>query len=129
MFGTHWSVAAIPTLTGKTFIVTGGTTGIGFGITTQLLKHKATHVYLLSSNQKHWELAKQQLEEEKLDTSHLEWIECNLADLKSVDQVAKQLVDKAPRIDALICNAGIGAGKFKLSEDGIGEPTAPPPRF
>lgn len=120
MFSSKWSVSAIPPLNGKIFILTGGTTGIGFGITTHLLRNKAKQVYLLSANSEHWELAKKQLAEEKLETDRLEWIDCNLADLKNVDKVAKSLAEKAPRIDGLICNAGSGVGKFTLSEDGIG---------
>ena len=114
------STAFIPHLATKIFVVTGGSTGLGFGIVTHLLRHKAKRIYVLSSSSENWEKSRAQLESEGLNTNALTWNECDLADLHAVDKVAKRLAEEAPRIDALICNAGIGVLPFKLSADGIG---------
>ncbi|KAF1917504.1 hypothetical protein BDU57DRAFT_555353 [Ampelomyces quisqualis] len=44
---------------------------------------------------------------------------CNLEDLKQTDEVAKQLAQKLTRLDALVCNAGLGVGIYNETRDGI----------
>ncbi|KAI9839253.1 MAG: hypothetical protein M1819_003247 [Sarea resinae] len=107
----------IPDLAGKVFVVTGGTAGIGFGIVAHLLQHKPAKIYLLSNKEEH---ADEALEELKKwgNVDVCQWVKCNLLNLGQTDQVAKEM-SKLPKLDALICNAGIGVGKYDLSEDNI----------
>ncbi|KAA8900920.1 hypothetical protein FN846DRAFT_957665 [Sphaerosporella brunnea] len=113
-----WSVSSIPNLASKVFLVTGGTAGIGFGITANLLAHNAERVYMLSEQPQHGHLAKEELAKYG-DASKVEYINCDLRDLKQVEKTAKDLRDKLSRLDALVCNAGIGVGKYGVSKDGI----------
>jgi len=53
------------------------------------------------------------------DISKVEWKKCNLEDLKQVDEVAKQLVQELNRLDALVCNAGLGVGVYNETRDGL----------
>jgi NAD(P)-dependent dehydrogenase (short-subunit alcohol dehydrogenase family) len=46
-------------------------------------------------------------------------VQIELEDLEQTDQVAKELASKLDRLDGLICNAGLGAGVFNLTKDGI----------
>lgn len=107
----------IPDLTGRVYVVTGGTAGIGFGITAHLLQHNAARVILLSQKEEHADKAKEELKKYG-DSSRVEWIQLDLKDLKQTDEVAKRLTNEQ-QIDALVCNAGEGVGKYNETVDGI----------
>ncbi|KAL8903518.1 MAG: hypothetical protein Q9207_003876 [Kuettlingeria erythrocarpa] len=107
----------IPDLSGKVYIVTGGTAGIGFGITAHLLQHNAAKILLLSPKEEHAEEATEALKDYG-DTSRVQWIQLDLEDIKQTDTVAKQLQNEK-QIDALICNAGLGVGKYNETVDGL----------
>ncbi|KAF6229401.1 hypothetical protein HO133_007517 [Letharia lupina] len=107
----------IPDLSGKVYIVTGGTAGIGFGITAHLLQHNASKILLLSQKEEHADEAIEELKKYG-DASKVHWVQCDLKDLKKTDEVAKKLTSEK-QIDALICNAGQGVGKYNETVDGI----------
>ncbi|KAL8894033.1 MAG: hypothetical protein Q9192_004689 [Flavoplaca navasiana] len=107
----------IPDLDGKVYIVTGGTAGIGFGITAHLLQHNAAKIFLLSQKEEHADEAMEELKKYG-DTSKVQWIHCDLKDLKQTYSAAKQLQSEK-QIDALICNAGEGVGKYNETVDGL----------
>ncbi|KAF2395698.1 NAD(P)-binding protein [Trichodelitschia bisporula] len=108
----------IPDLSGKVYIVTGGTAGIGFGITAHLLQHHPKKIYILSKKEEHAEDAQKELKEWG-DISKVEWKKCDFEDLKQVDEVAKELAKNLDQLDALICNAGLGIGPYNESKDGL----------
>lgn len=90
----------IPTLTGKVYIVTGGSAGIGFGIVAHLLQHSPAKIYLLSNKEEHAEEAVQELKKWGDAENIVEWVKCDLADLKMVDEVAERLAAEK-RIDGV----------------------------
>jgi len=108
----------IPDLSGKIYVVTGGSAGIGYGIVAHLLQHNPAKIYLLSNKEEHASEAQEALKEWG-DISKVEWKKCNLEDLKQVDEVAKQLVQELNRLDALVCNAGLGVGVYNETRDGL----------
>ena len=79
--------------------MTGGTSGIGFGITAHLLQHKASKIILLSQNEEHAAEAQEALEKYG-DINALEWIQCDFKDLKRTVQVAQKLKEEK-QIDAV----------------------------
>ena len=81
-------------------MVTGGSAGIGFGIVVHLLQHNAEKVLLLSNKKQH---AEEAIEELKAfgKTSRIQWVHCDLSDLKQTDEVAKQLVQNEKQIHAV----------------------------
>lgn len=85
-----------------------------------LLQHNPEKIYMLSENNEHADLAKQELHKYG-DPTRVEWIACNLQNLKEVNRTAKHLKEKLKRIDALIANAGIGVGVYNETPDGIGD--------
>lgn len=109
---------SIPSLAGKVYIITGGTTGIGFGITAHLLQHNPAKIYILSNKEGHASDAVDALQKYG-DISKIMWHQCNLNSLHHTDIVANDLLKSLERVDGLICNAGIGVGPYGLSEDGI----------
>lgn len=92
-------VKDIPDLNGQVYIVTGGTAGIGFGITAHLLQKNAARVLLLSQKEEHADEAIEELKKYG-DTSRIEWIQLDLKDLRQTDEVAKRLANEQ-RIDAV----------------------------
>ena len=89
----------IPDLSGKVYIVTGGTAGIGYGITAHLLQHNASRIILVSQKEEHAQAATEALKEYG-DTNKVHWVQCDLKDLKKTNEVAQDLT-KEERIDAV----------------------------
>ena len=77
----------------KVYIVTGGTAGIGFGITAHLLQHDASKILLLSLKEEHADDAIEELKKYG-DASKVEWVQCDFKDLKKTNEVAKQLTSE-----------------------------------
>lgn len=98
--------------------MTGGSAGIGFGICAHILQHNPAALYLLGKKEEHIEQAVERLKEYG-DVSKVHTKQIELEDLKQTDQVAKELASKLDRLDALICNAGLGVGVFNLTKDNI----------
>ncbi|CAO2651398.1 Nn.00g039680.m01.CDS01 [Neocucurbitaria sp. VM-36] len=108
----------IPDLSGKVYVVTGGSAGIGYGIVAHILQHNPAKIYLLSNKEDHAIEAQDALKEWG-DISKVEWRQCNLQSFRQTDQVAKQLAQELARLDALVCNAGLGVGVYNETEDGL----------
>lgn len=83
-----------------------------------LLQHKPAKIYLLSQSKEHAAETQKALEEWG-DVSKVEWRQCNLESFKQTDQVARALAKELDRLDALVCNAGLGVGVYNESEDGL----------
>lgn len=88
---------------GKTCVVTGASTGIGFGLSKRLLELGAT-VWLCSRTPSHMEAAREKLAEFK-DRAHFD-----VVDVRYPDQVTYYIngIADLGRIDYLFNNAGIG---------------------
>ncbi|CAI6337259.1 unnamed protein product [Periconia digitata] len=108
----------IPDLSGKVYVVTGGSAGIGFGIVAHLLQHNAARIYLLSNKEHHASEAQEELRNWG-DTAKVEWRQCNLESFKQTDAVAKALAKELTQLDALVCNAGLGVGVYNETQDGL----------
>jgi WW domain-containing oxidoreductase len=97
------------------YVVTGGSAGIGYGIVAHILQHNPEKIYLLSNKEEHADEAQEALKEWG-DASKIEWRKCNLEDLKQTDEVARTLAKELTRLDALVCNAGLGVGVYNETE-------------
>ncbi|KAI4799819.1 NAD(P)-binding protein, partial [Aureobasidium sp. EXF-8845] len=92
--------------------------GIGFGICAHILQHNPAALYLLGKKKEHIRDAEEKLKEYG-DISKVHSIQIELEDLAQTDVVAKSLASKLDRLDALVCNAGLGVGPFNLTKDDI----------
>jgi protochlorophyllide reductase len=102
-----WAPKDIPSLLGKTALVTGANSGLGFESTRLLLKNGA-EVYLWCRNGDKGQQAKALLDSENLmGKSHL--IIADLNDLDQVQKGASELSAMLQSLDILINNAGIMA--------------------
>ncbi|KAJ4249740.1 hypothetical protein NW762_012081 [Fusarium torreyae] len=108
----------IPDLSGKVFVVTGGSAGIGYGISAHILQHNCQKLYLLGKKQHHLDEAAEGLKEYG-DLSRVEFVQVEFEDLHQTDEVAKRLASQLERLDALVLNAGLGVGPYGETKDGI----------
>lgn len=110
----------IPSLVGKTYILTGGNAGIGLGIASHLLEHDCAKLYLIGKKQEHLDSAIEHLKQYG-DTSRVVPVQCEFEDLKDTDRVAKELVRELgeKKLNGLILNAGLGVGDYRESVDGL----------
>lgn len=108
----------IPDLSGKVYVITGGSAGIGYGISAHILQHGCAKLYVLGKKEEHLKEAEDGLAKYG-DISRVELVQVDFEDLRQTDQVAKQLATQLERLDALILNAGLGVGPYSLTKDGL----------
>lgn len=104
-------------ISGKTYIVTGANSGVGFETTQQLVKQGAHVVMACRRVEAGEEVAKAFT---GLKGSY-EVIKCDLADLESVRAFVRSFLSKNDRLDGLVCNAGMVNmdNKPKYTKDGF----------
>ena len=101
---TPWHPADMPDLTGKTALVTGANSGIGYHAVLGLAEHGA-HVLLAARNPERGEKALASVRE-RLPAATVELVQLDLADLADVRETAKAVLAEHEHIDLLINNAG-----------------------
>ena len=116
MFAQGFTDRDVTDQSGRTFLVTGANTGIGFEIT-RVLARRGTRVLLgcRSEQRAAAAVAKILAETPRAD---VEFLPLDLADLASVRAAADQAA-RGPRLDVLINNAGIMGMPHKLTNDGF----------
>lgn len=108
--------ADVPDQSGKTFIITGANTGIGFEIANMLAARRA-RVLLACRDETKAQAAISRIRR-KTPEANLAFLPLDLADLASV-QTAAKLAQREARIDALINNAGVQGPKLKHTAQGF----------
>jgi NAD(P)-dependent dehydrogenase (short-subunit alcohol dehydrogenase family) len=112
-----WTANDIPDLAGKTFIVTGANSGIGFEAA-RVLAGKRAAVVLACRNLEKGRVAIETIRHESPGaTVSLEALD--LGDLGSVRSFAEKVVREHPRLDVLVNNAGIMAIPRQTTRDGF----------
>lgn len=101
---------------GKTFIITGGYSGIGYETAKHLINLQSARVILAVRDLKRGEEAKRTLEELTAKTSVVQVYELDLSSLKSVKAFVDKVTADLDRIDGLIANAAIGLTDWRESE-------------
>ncbi len=101
-----WTPDRIETLAGKTFGITGGNAGAGFEAS-RILLAKNAKVVMLNRNPEKSTAAVETLKQEFGADADVNFVRMDLADLSSVRDAAKEVLQTVPRLDALICNAAI----------------------
>ena len=104
-------------LNGKTFIVTGANSGVGFETTQQLVRQGA-HVVMACRRPAAGEEAAKSFGAAR---GSYEVMPCDLADLRSVRDFTSSFLSKHNRLDGLACNAGMVNMEStpKYTEDGF----------
>ncbi len=105
----NWTAQNLPTnLSGKTYVITGTSSGIGTVMAYQLAKRGAVVIGGNRNIEKaHQALKEYQKEEDDLSNFSTELLD--ISSLQSVSEFAEKINAKITQIDGLILNAGIMA--------------------
>jgi hypothetical protein len=112
-----WTTNDIPDQSGKTILITGANSGIGYEAAKALVD-KGAHVVLACRSRSKAEDAVAQIEAGEPSGS-TEILEMDLADLDSVKQAADTFLASHERLDALVNNAGLMATPKQLTVQGV----------
>lgn len=106
-FGTKgWTPDRIKDLSGKTYVITGTTSGTGFE-TSRILLSKGAKVVMLNRNPKKAEDTLVALKQKLGNAIDVVNIQMDLAEQASVKKATSEVLEKVTHIDALICNGAI----------------------
>jgi NAD(P)-dependent dehydrogenase (short-subunit alcohol dehydrogenase family) len=113
-----WTAEQIPTQAGRTVLVTGANSGIGYQAALELARHGA-HVLLGCRNEAKGRAALERLQREAPGAS-AELVELDMASLASIRRFAAAFGARGVALDLLINNAGVMALPTReLTEDGF----------
>jgi NAD(P)-dependent dehydrogenase (short-subunit alcohol dehydrogenase family) len=114
---TRWTFDSIPDQSGRTAIVTGANTGIGFE-TARALARKGAHVILACrSLEKAWQAVARLQRESAF--ARVEAQSLDLSDLESVRAFAGAFAASDQRLDLLVNNAGVMVPPFSKTRQGF----------
>lgn len=112
-----WTAADIPDFSGRTVVVTGGNSGIGFEAARELARRGA-QVILACRNPDKGSGAAAEIQREQ-PAAKVEARVLDLASLASVREFAEALLRERPALDRLVNNAGVMAIPRQQTADGF----------
>jgi NAD(P)-dependent dehydrogenase (short-subunit alcohol dehydrogenase family) len=113
----RWTVEDIPSQEGRTFVVTGATSGLGLESATALARSGA-RVLMAARNAEKAERARTDVAAVATGPEP-EVVALDLADLGSVREAAAAIAERAPTLDVLMNNAGVMALPHATTADGF----------
>ncbi|MFJ8330793.1 oxidoreductase [Streptomyces sp. NPDC094437] len=111
----RWNAADIPDQTGRTAVVTGANSGLGY-VTARELARKGAHVILACRDETRGNDAVGRLRDE-VPHAHVEFGHLDLGNLRSVREFAAGFGPE--RLDLLVNNAGVMAPPYGTTADGF----------
>jgi len=111
----NWTTDNIPDLTGKTIIVTGGNSGLGYE-SVKAFAQKGAHVILASRSIDKGKAAKNEMGNVN---GSIEVMQLDLGDFASVKNFADKFKEKFEKLDVLLNNAGIMTTPYFTTKDGL----------
>ncbi len=112
-----WKLNDLPDLSGKTIIVTGGNTGLGFA-SVRAFVSKGAEVIIAGRTPEKDEKARKEILDE-FPEARIHIMKLDLSNLGSVKQFADDFKKKFSRLDVLLNNAGIMMSPNFATEDGF----------
>ncbi|GFF51314.1 retinol dehydrogenase 12 [Aspergillus udagawae] len=104
------------TCIGKTYIITGGNSGLGLETARHLVSASAECVVLAVRNLKAGEVAKNDIEKTTGRKGVVQVRHIDMSTYASVQSFVEKITDELDRIDGFICNAGIMIDAWSQSE-------------
>ncbi len=113
-----WTPELMKSQKGKTFVITGTTSGTGFEAA-RILLSKGAKVVMLNRNVKKSNEVIDVLKQKLGNNIEVSFIHMDLAEQASVKKAAEKVLEKETRIDALMCNGAIAqVPTQKITVDG-----------
>ena len=112
-----WTAADIPDQSGRTALVTGANSGLGLHTCLELARHGA-RVLMACRDPARGRASLARVKAE-VPTADAELVLLDLASLAGVRTAAEQVAGRIPRLDVLVCNAGVMAPPRGLTADGF----------
>ena len=106
-------------LSGRTAVVTGGSSGVGLH-TALALARQQCRVLLACRDPARAELAVDKIREVR-PGAEVEWLDLDLASLQSVRRLAALVKVRLSQLDYLVLSAGVYLTEYRLTEDGLEE--------
>lgn len=112
-----WTPDALADLSGKTFVITGGNSGLGLE-SMRILAGKRARVVFTARSERNAAAALEDVRR-SVPSADVEHVLLDLASLASVEEAARAILAKCPRIDALVNNAGVMQTPPSRTKDGF----------
>jgi len=112
-----FTLEQVPDLSGKVAVVTGGSSGIGYGVTHTMLTHNISKLFIISDGKELATEATDAIREELGESvaAKVKWLQCDLSDWKAAAETAKNIREDTERLDILVNNAGRGIMTYQLA--------------
>ncbi|WP_426278629.1 oxidoreductase [Chryseobacterium sp. S-02] len=101
----NWTADDIPSQQGKTILITGANSGLGFEAS-RVLSSKGAHVIMTARNLKSGNEAISLIKKENADAK-LDLMQLDLSDFASIHKFSEEFHQKYEQLDVLINNAGV----------------------
>ncbi|RDW59111.1 hypothetical protein BP5796_12035 [Coleophoma crateriformis] len=111
------SAKDIPSLQGKTILITGGNLGLGKQTALDLAKHNPSELWIAARNLQAGNATVEEIKKASPGVP-VHFLRLDLASFKSVKEAAKTFLGAVSRLDIFYMNAGIMGGPHVTTEDG-----------
>lgn len=113
----NWTTDDIPRLDGKTVLITGANSGLGFESARALARRGARLILACRTREKAQQASTEILSDQP--DAQLEPLALDLSDLASVRHAAREVTARHDRLDVLLNNAGVMAVPYARTKDGF----------
>lgn len=105
MATSNWTADNIPSQHGKTILITGANSGLGFQAT-KVLSNKGAHIIMTARNLQKGKEALEAIKKES-PNAKLDLMQLDLADFHSIRKFSEEFHSKYSKLDVLVNNAGV----------------------
>lgn len=113
-----WTESNVVDLSGKTFLVTGSSSGMGFEAARSLAQHNA-RVIMASRNVAKTERAADDIRKMSPASAQLDAMELDLTSFRSIEAFADKINKMNAPLDVLVCNAGVFLPNYDHTQEGF----------
>ena len=112
-----WTPDTLPDLKGKTYVITGGNSGLGLEAA-KILGGRGARVVITSRSAERGEAALDTIRASAPDAD-VSQVRLDLSDADSPDQAAGEIRERCPTLDAVINNAGVMQPPLRRTDEGF----------